>query len=334
MMHRSLKVPDLYNLRASDGHRTGGIMGFTRMLNATMNKFPDYMPINCLDSGLSPRRLEAYPNYKHHADKKSEREMRASLLQMGVKLSQEELESDEYVEEYRTQRAHVVDILDCLGIPSLNFQNWEGDDLMDYLSRNCEESIVVTDDRDLLQLLSPNVSVYRPMADEFWTHDEYLKANEFNHIEETIFHKAIVGDGSDNIPAVTAGLERKHGVGGKRANVIAKVIHFNPTNYLDILQEMSEDAKAYRDLYGKIPVNPIKGFIQRHDHFLRNMELVDLRRNEFPDEIVTQINSTITAQSGKIDYFGAVGHVGKHEIKKFDIDSVVAKVNMLSLNFN
>lgn len=328
-LHRALRNPELYKLCASDGHRTGGIFAFLRILNYEMRQFNHY-PIVCWDSGVSKRRVDLLPNYKRHAEREAERQMRADLARLGVEV--EETEADEYLREYVSQRAQISEILDALGIPSLRFKGWEGDDLMAYLAGIAEEAIIVTDDKDLLQLLRPNVSVRRPLADELVTLDSYLKNNDFKDIKEAVIVKAITGDPSDNIPGVTDGLERKYSVGGTRAKVIAKVITENPDTYLEVLQEMAEDPNLYRDIYGKIPVNPIKGFLQRHDHFLRNMELVDLSRNEYDDEIRVQIESAISTTVGRVDYFKAMGLLKKHEIKQVDLDEIVAKINLLSMS--
>ncbi|AMM44903.1 RNaseH [Bacillus phage SP-15] len=318
---------------------------FFRLLGHEMKKF-DFYPIVCWDAGLAQRRLDAYPNYKRHLDRLIEANGRLDIEGKSE-------EPDEYLEEYRRQRGEIIKILDKLGVPSLRFHGWEGDDLMKLVTMMAEESIVVTDDRDLMQLLGDKISIRRALNDEIiagrghenelWytslggntkcrTMQEYFDKNGYEDIFEMVMVKAIVGDGSDNIPAVTAGLERKFGVGDTRAKVIAKVIYHNPKNYMEILKEMAENPKHLRDVYGKLPVNPIKGFLQRQADFMRNMELVDLGRVEFPDDIKIQVAQEIVSSVGRTDYFGTLALLGDHQINNIETDAIVGKLNMLSMS--
>lgn len=347
LLHRNLHIEHLFEMRSHNGEgpRTGGIFGFFRGLNYEMKKF-DYYPIVCWDAGLAQRRLDIYPNYKHHMDK---------LIEANGRLDIEgKDENDEYLQEYRRQRGEIMKILNSLGIPSLRFQGWEGDDLMKLVTMMADNSIVMTDDRDLIQLLDDNISIRRALNDEViagtnhadsdWykalkgnkdtkcrTREEYFASNGYENIFENIMVKAIVGDGSDNIPAVTQGLERKHGVGGKRAQVIAKVIYHHPKDYMEVLTEMANNPKHLRDKFGKIPVNPIKGFLQRQDHFMRNMELVDLGRVEFPEEIKIQTAQEITSIVGQSNYFQTLALFGEHQITNVEIDAMVSKLSMISM---
>ncbi|WJZ23537.1 RNaseH [Listeria phage LIS04] len=347
LLHRNLKVEHIFEMRSDNGNgpRTGGIFGFLRGLAYEMKKF-DYYPIICWDAGLAKRRLDIYPNYKKHADRLVEANGRLDLEGKSE-------EPDEYLEEYRRQRKEIIKVLDALGIPSLRFEGWEGDDLMKLMTLIAEECIVVTDDRDMIQLLNNKVSIRRALNDEViagtdhenseWyqylksggktkcrTREEYFEDAGYEDIFENVMVKAIVGDASDNIPPVTKGLERKYSVGGGRAKTIAKIIYHNPKNYLDILHQMVEDGKYLRDVYGKLPVNPISGFILNHDNFMRNLELVDLNRVEFPEELTAQVAQSITSTIGTVDYFKILDLLSQHQINNLEVDALVSKVTLLS----
>lgn len=346
VLHRNLHVEHLFELRSHEGEgpRTGGIFGFLRTLSYEMRKF-DYYPIVCWDAGLAQRRLDVYPNYKGYLDRLNESN--------GVDIEGKSEEPNEYLDEYRRQRREIIKILNKLAIPSLRFQGWEGDDLMRLVTMMSDESIVLTDDKDLIQLAKPNISIRRALRDELiagpghestdWyqslqrtdtncmTLQKFFGKSNYEDMFEFVMVKAITGDPSDKIPSTTAGLERKYSVGAGRAKTIAKVIYHNPKTYMEVLKEMSENPKHLRDVYGKIPVNPIKGFLQRQDHFLRNMELVDLDRIEFPDEIKIQVAQEIVTSVNKSDYFGTLDLLGEHQINNLEVDSIVGKLNMLSM---
>ena len=203
LLHRALHIEHLYNLCTSEGISTGGVFQFLRSLNSEVRKFSDYYPVVCWDAGLSERRLKVYPNYKHHEDRiTSEAELRA----IG-----QEPEVDEYIQRYRDNRQLVIGILNDLGVPSLRFNGWEGDDLLYIVSRMSDDGIVLTDDRDLIQLLSPTTRISRPMADEILEYNKYQSENNDPDMKKFVIIKSIVGDGSDNIPKCAAG------VGGKTA---------------------------------------------------------------------------------------------------------------------
>ena len=184
LIHRSLHVQEIFNLKNSKGMRTGGIFGFLRSISAELKHCSDYYPVVTWDSGLSLRRVSADPFYK----KANERGIDNKVL------TPEELDND-YITQYRRQRNFVIKLLSYFGIPSLKFKNWEGDDLMFILTKLSKDSLVLTDDRDLLQLLSSTCKVRRPMADELWTLDEFLESMKLEDIYDFILWKVIRGDG-------------------------------------------------------------------------------------------------------------------------------------------
>ena len=55
------------------------------------------------------------------------------------------------------------------------------------------------------------------MQKQHLVYNEYLKSENMESPREMVIIKAISGDGSDNIPAVTSGLERKYSLGATRA---------------------------------------------------------------------------------------------------------------------
>lgn len=347
MIHRSLKAPDLWELRNRKGQRTGGVYGFLKSLQFAM-KSCNYYPVICWDSGQSPRRLEIYPNYKHHLDKALTRRADAYALMLLNKeienlpndVSLEERQAieesvqrlsenqqkfgsykdpDDYVDQYLRQRDLVISICHSLGIPSILVSHWEGDDLITLLTRISKNSTVVTDDKDMLQLLAPNVDIYRAMAREHLNYDFYLKLNGVASAREFVIAKAISGDASDNIPSVTSmETEKKYRIGETIAKKIAKIISDkkeNPQEYLNALLAITDKDR-----------NRIQGFIRNHAVYERNMKLVDLSLVENDLQVINGMIAEIRAKSGKTNFFDVLSQLGELDITTIDANSLVASL--------
>lgn len=355
MLHRSLKQPDLWDLKLDDGTRTGGVYGFLRIFQAEI-KALDYVPVVVFDAGLSQERLEIHPNYKRNFEKIVEDvtnkvaydnlSLEECLDNYKYKIANQQIFSDaveaikarvnqkmadnippeekvdpkdEYGKVYHDSREMLRKILGSLGVPTIYIKGWEGDDIMALLTRMSKESIVLTDDRDLIQLISPTVKIRRPMAKQTLEYNDYILGNGMLSSRELVYHKAIVGDGSDNIPSVTNGLERKYSLGSKRAEAVARLIY-----------ECNEDSSVYLPKLEETKKNYYLGFVQRHEDFLRNMKLVDLDRVENNPEVLLEIERSVMDTVGKCNMFNAMAILGAYKITSVDVNPIIQKMTMMS----
>ena len=122
-------------------------------------------------------------------------------------------------EELAVQMPIIKDILDAMGVCRCELPGWEADDLLGTLSRRGAESgaecVVVTGDKDALQLVGPRVRVMnvktRMGQTETVDYDEARFREEYGFDPPKMVDlKALMGDTSDNIPGVP-------GVGEKTA---------------------------------------------------------------------------------------------------------------------
>lgn len=308
LLHRSLHLPQLWELRDHTGRRSGGVFGFIRSLNAELKKNGLYFPVVCWDSKLSPRRVKADPYYKHANERDNTPEI----------LTEEEMDND-YITQYRKQRGILINILDYCGIPSLRYSGVEGDDLMYLLTTMSNEARVLTDDRDMLQLLAPNVSVRRPKADELITYQQFLDDNHFDSIYDFVCQKAICGDGSDNIPGSAAG------VGAGTSLGLIKILQ--KYNYTDEwLTESDNDLKDYCKSLGLSYRKAYKNFDLKR--FQTNLELVDLNlvANDTDDEFKDTIRATIDSCRSTVNFFGLAQLLGSLDIKEIAPDEIMNNV--------
>ena len=122
-------------------------------------------------------------------------------------------------EELRQQMPLMKEVLTAMNIPIYACQGWEADDVIGTVGRICSnndwECVIVTGDRDSLQLIDQNVHVKLVITKAGQTTSTLYTEEKFR--EEYGFApakmvdlKALMGDSSDNIPGVA-------GVGPKTA---------------------------------------------------------------------------------------------------------------------
>ena len=181
------------NLSTGDGVPTGGVFGFATMALELIKKLqPDYVCVAWDKPKTNIRkRLQMYPDYK-----------------AGRKPAPP---------DFYTQIPILHDLLDAFDWPLYELDDYEADDIMGTLAVQAEkkdvETLLITSDLDVLQLVTHHVKVYalkRGFSNIEEYHPESFK--EKYGLEPTQFLdlKALKGDSSDNIPGVP-------GVGEKTA---------------------------------------------------------------------------------------------------------------------
>ena len=176
----------------SKGLHTQGIFAFINMLNKIIKDYePDYMAV-AFDMKEKTFRHERYEAYK------------AGRQQTPIELLSE------------IPWMHKV--LDAMNIAVLEKPGFEADDIIGTLaSKGSEEglrTLVISGDKDELQLVAPNVSVLinkRGMS-EFDLYDEEAMMDRYSLTpKQFIDLKGLMGDKSDNIPGVP-GIGEKKGI--------------------------------------------------------------------------------------------------------------------------
>lgn len=323
------------NLKTSTGMRSGGVFGFLRSLNKALKHCPsDYYPVICWDSKVAQRRLDIYPNYKHNQDRKkdseyneiskmlledpdkvkiekyTEEEVSIIKFKMNEMLTNKEKfgsysNPDDYLSVYVSQRNLTIDICNSLGIPNLKYSCWEGDDLMTLLTRVSKKSIIVSDDSDMQQLISDNVSILKVLKDVKFVKLDDIKSQGYPNAHILAVIKAITGDGSDNVPQVVFRL------GPKTAEKIALLMYkndYDQEKYLDEIQILLRGST-------------IPKFVENYNDFLRNLQLVDLSYVPDDFEVYNYISSIV--KNTQVNYFDALSRISKLEINAVDLESIV-----------
>ena len=188
-----------------NGVQTNAAYGFSVLMLEVLEKFhPEYV-MCAVDIGKPTRRIEIYPEYKA-TRKPTDKEL---IDQLPI----------------------VHEIIDAFGIPIYKAKGYEADDLIGSIvsMKNIEnkpdlETIIVTGDKDLFQLVDKNTYVY--MSGSAFSGAKLYGSSEVKEKmgfgpELVIDYKALRGDASDNIPGVP-------GIGEKSAKyLIAEFGHLD-----------------------------------------------------------------------------------------------------------
>lgn len=175
----------------SHGQPTGAIFAYANMLTKLMSEHkPDLMAL-AFDKSRHTFRTERYADYKGGRDKTPE--------------------------ELLAQLPLLREFTEYMGMPFLEKDNYEADDIIGTLATQAAEQgydvLVVTGDRDALQLVRPNLRVIytKQGTSNIKSYDVAAFVEEFGFEPiKLIDYKGLRGDSSDNIPGVP-------GVGPKTA---------------------------------------------------------------------------------------------------------------------
>lgn len=189
LIHRAFfALPPLTNQK---GVNTGAVYGLCNMLLKLLQEIqPDYMLV-AFDKSRKTFRTEKFPEYK----------------------GQRKATPPELKEQFPLS----IQLLQTMGIPTLEVDNYEADDIIGTLSNGAPENVqvkIVTGDRDEFQLIKDNVQVLftKKGISNIAVYDEKAFGEEYQGLEprQIIELKGLMGDTSDNIPGVP-------GVGPKTA---------------------------------------------------------------------------------------------------------------------
>ncbi|MDO4692716.1 MAG: DNA polymerase I [Porphyromonadaceae bacterium] len=165
----------------SQGRNTSAIFGFALMLDEILDKEqPDLIAV-AFDPPGGTFRHEAYEAYKAQRDETPE----------GIRLAV----------------PYIKRLLEAYRIPILEVAGYEADDVIGTLAVQAEQAglevLMVTPDKDYGQLVSPHISMYRPMSGggyEVWGEQQIVEKFGLSQTKQVIDYLGLVGDSADNLP--------------------------------------------------------------------------------------------------------------------------------------
>lgn len=181
-----------------NGDHIGGYIGFLRSIAAVIRQFKPTRCIIVFDGkGGSSRRKKMYSGYKEGRSMSTKFNR---IEDVGDRTVEEEIES------MRLQMGKLSEYLQCLPFTIISIDNIEADDAIAYLTTEVfrpkqSEVIIMSDDKDFIQLVDQRTSVWRPVEKKFYTPTEVLqKFGIPSH--NFILYKVFMGDTSDNIKGI------------------------------------------------------------------------------------------------------------------------------------
>ncbi len=180
----------------SKGENVSAVFGFAKtLLNIIDSEKPDYFAV-IFDTPEPTFRHEMYEDYKAQ---------RAAMP-----------------EDMVEQLPRIRQLMSVLKIPLITKPGYEADDIIGTLAKKAQKSglqtVIVSGDKDLLQLVSEGIRVYNPKRsgeESEWLDAAAVKEKLGVRADEIIDYLALTGDSSDNIPGVK-------GVGPKGAKTLLK----------------------------------------------------------------------------------------------------------------
>ncbi len=223
------------NLTSPDGVPVNAVYGFTNMfLRLTQNIPCDYSLV-LFDAKRQNFRNEFFPEYK------------------GTR--------KEIPEELIPQFPIIREAVKALNLNQLEMEGYEADDLIATYAEQAlnkgYEVVVVSADKDLMQLIRPGVRFYDPMKDKFFTPED-VKEKFGVYPDKVVDVQALAGDSIDNVPGVP-------GIGLKTA---AQLV-----NEFGSLQEVLDRA-------GEIKQNKRREtLLENKENALISLQLVTLKKD-------------------------------------------------------
>ena len=212
---------------------------YIRTIQSLSKSYEAARTIVCFDFGKSYYRMDMHEEYKGTRKKPKE---------------------EEEIKKYEAFFAVLNDLPDQLDEEVLKFRGVEADDLLAWITQNVSDRYdhtwIVSSDKDLIQLVDDNVSIFN-----IFGRKEVTKQSLFDDLglvpSEFMLSRIIEGDKSDNI----IGIE---GIGPKRAQTLAK------------------EYKTLNDLIEALPIKGRSKYIQNLnaglDTLVRNEKLINLKK--------------------------------------------------------
>ena len=218
-IHRAYHA--IRSLSNSKGFPTNAVFGFTRMLiKLIQDKSPEYVAM-FFDSKGPTFRHEIFSDYKANRPPMAD--------------------------DMAVQIPFIKDVTRGFNIPIYEMSGYEADDLIGTVAQKAVTQgfsvIMVTGDKDFVQLVTDRITIWDPMKDETIDHETVVRKNGLEP-GQMLDVLGLAGDSSDNIPGVP-------GVGPKTAITLLKSFSNMDTLY-DRIHEVKapkqrEKLLAYKD---------------------------------------------------------------------------------------
>ena len=185
----------IMNFVNENGVHIGGLGGFIRSLGSIINQMQPTAVYVVFDGvGSTINRKNLLPEYK---------EGRNTHRITNWEVFEDKEEEDDSKTD---QIIRLIHYLRCLPIKNISIDKAEADDIIAYYAKYLPKKynsqvIIISSDKDFLQLVDKKVTVYRPMERKFYQRKNIEE--KFKVLPENfILYKTLLGDASDKIQGI------------------------------------------------------------------------------------------------------------------------------------
>lgn len=212
----------------------------------------------------------------------------------GIKNEPKRGETDD--ENFQRQRSIIQNILDNLFVRQFMFDEVEGDDIIAYYcqhKKSNERVVIVSEDRDLTQLINEEICIWIPSKHKFITLNNDIAELGYTH-ENVVLKKIICGDSSDNIYGIK-------GVGEKGLlKQFPELITQKCT--LNEILERAQAIQTDRLQHKKKPLKSLENMLKRvtdgeqgKDIYEINEKIIDLKEPLLTEDAIKSLNDELYA---------------------------------------
>ena len=260
-----------------DGEHVGGVTGFMLSLGALIrNHKPTRVLVVFDGKGGSHRRKKMYSGYK---------EGRTGLTKVNRLAGYEDLEDQS--KSMRNQFNTLIKYLELLPVDLCYIDYVEADDVMAYAAKHIfeKEVLIVSSDKDFLQLVDDRISVYLPIKKKLMGKDD-VKELYGVPAHNLVFYRTFDDDKSDNIPGV-------RGVGPKTI-----------VNKLEFLQNEPLELDTLLEKVSQMDDEKLKTkILENKDVLTLNYDLMQLSEPDISSSIKSNIRNIIDSPINGLNSF-------------------------------
>ena len=210
LLMRNLNVRNLKYLKDNQGHPVGGLYGTLSSINFCLKQDPTINKVYLLKDGYAKWRKDLFPQYKASRGNNPDSPKYKSYI------TPDDITGWSPKDTIIWTRKKLTEIANCLGLRNFYDETSEADDLAYLVGKELlqkgDKITFMTSDKDWSQLIwifkDYDVDIWDGMKRELITKDNFKEKYEIDP-EWFIFHKAMEGDGSDDIPGVVDGCGTK-----------------------------------------------------------------------------------------------------------------------------
>ena len=230
--------------------------------------------------------------------------------------------SDETEKEaFARQLGALKEAMEFLPLKQVAVQYLEADDVIAYMCKNTikdRKKIIVSTDRDYLQLVDENTSVFRPVKTKTNKQGEFIDL-EWMHQKENIHPpnyallKAVVGDKSDNIQGVK-------GIGEKTARNQIHLLWDNDKSY---------DAGDFIDWAKGRSEKKYQKYVENEKLIKLNYSIVQLQELEISMTAINAIDNSYKRDTPKFNSYKFRINLLNENVSPSNLDNWVASFSIL-----